>query len=429
MTRQIEQTGAGLKSVKLGTKDSHHQKTINFLVNKGVIPDDRPDTITKSADKIFDFILDHYTNLNSQKTRLQHVLYFLKLAGASKRVLEKFSNKGIELHNEVLVEKEKNVTTKDMYNLSTLKKKTEEMIQKATKDPTPDNINKALIMAMNTMRPPLRAGELSEMLVLDSPKVVPNVRRLDPESKDGWNYILIKPDEVEMVIRWSKTTDSHGVYRTKLPDALANLVRWAMGVDDQSYLITGGSPYEAIGYQKYNKLLASILGKGYSQNVLRSIYISDFLSKRHNTTEKRRLAKDMMSSVAMLDSYYKTINLPDDTDQSDVTSNLAPAPDTKQTEKPVATKTTPVFQSREEALKKKRAYNQTYNAEHREEISERSSRAYQNNKEGKDRAHALRRHAIYNNVRPQTLLKHNIYPADVDEYRSSHGIDAYMSEQ
>ena len=411
MSKPRKTTDFKAKPLDLSLDNKIQRTTLDFLIKQGIVANDDPKTIINSSDRVMNFILDRYAK-GTAKTRLAHYAYWLKVAKADPVLIERFSSLSTEFNTQVLKVKKDNLSDKTAYNLDDLKTAAKKFMDLATEKPSIENINRALILALNALVPPLRT-EISQMgiyLCKNVPKVVKGVKRDE-------NFLVYyesrsKVTAMKYLIRQAKTTKSHGVFRSNpLPKVVQDFIVFTLRALPRAWLLTDPTDItEPLGYDRYNTLWASILGVSYTQNTVRSIYISDFLSKQHSSNDKDKLAWQMMSSSDALDGYYKAINIDGGT-EIPVTGQVAIVP------KPLKFK--PLVELKEA---KKKYNNEIYYPEHKEDLAIKYSENYQNNKEQRDRQNALRRHAIYGNVRQSTLDQKGITDEEVETYKRAHGL-------
>lgn len=387
---------------------------------------------------LYDSILSEYTKPNVVKTHLSAMTYHLKVAKAPQKTIDLYSDASTKYDKVSKAEADKNVRSLNKYTLDDIKKILRDMIDKIdpNKPLSPNTINKLLLLTLNTQRPPPRT-EYAEMVITDKTIIGGQT-----------NYYNSKTKRFTFS-RFKTAVTSGPLITSPLDKETSAFIAETLRMFPRKYLLSNPKDgNEPLGYQAMNRLLNSMLGKGYGMNQIRSIYVSDFLSKTHSNEEKLKLAEQMMTSAETLDRYYKNRNImwlededkfetetpedeetPDDEEDQPVTKTVQPKVDVA----PPVTKALPTDcgvktrQTRTKLDKPSREddnYNSSYYEKNKEKLSVKASKRYQDpeTKKKDDRNHVLNRAAKhqmdpskYPLVKAKTLRTHCVTQEDIDK--------------
>ena len=389
---------------------------------------------------LYESILSEYTKPNVVKTHLSAMVYHLKVSKAPQKTTDYYSDESTKMDKVSKKESDQNVRILNKYTLDDIKKILRDMIDKTdpNKPLSPNTMNKLLLLTLLTQRPPPRT-EYSEMVLSDKTRIGGQTNYYNTKTK-RFTFSRFKTDKRGPIIT------------APLDKETSAFIEETIRMFPRKYLLSnpkdGNQP---LGYQSMNRLLISMLGKGYGMNQIRSIYVSDFLSKKHSNEEKIKLAEQMMTSPETLDRYYKNKNimwlededkfetetdspdtndLPEDEEDQPVTAppvtktvqpkvDVAPSLPTDCGVKTRQTRTKLDKPSREDDN-----YNSSYYEKNREKLSSKASKRYQDpeTKKKDDRNHVLNRavkHQMdpskYSSVKASTLRTHCVTQEDIDK--------------
>lgn len=389
---------------------------------------------------LYESILAEYTKPNSIKTNLSTMTYHLKRANASQKIINYYSDASTQMDKVSKAEADKNVRSLNKYTLDDIKKILRDMIDKIdpNKPLSPNTINKLLLLTLLTQRPPPRT-EYSEMVLTDKTRIGGQT-----------NYYNTKT--FRFTFSRFKTDKRGQIITAPLDKETSAFIEETIRTFPRKYLLSNPKDgNEPLGYQAMNRLLNSMLGESYGMNQIRSIYVSDFLSKTHSNEEKLKLAEQMMTSPETLDRYYKNRNimwlededkfetetdspdtndLPEDEEDQPVTAS--PVTKTVQPKVDVApslptdcgVKTRQTRTKLDKPSREDDNYNSSYYEKNRDKLSVKASKRYQDpeTKKKDDRNHVLNRAAKhqmdpskYPLVKAKTLRTHCVSQEDIDK--------------
>lgn len=400
---------------------------------------------------LYDSILSEYTKPNVVKTHLSAMTHHLKVSKASQKIIDYYSDESSKHDKVSKAEADKNVRSLNKYTLDDIKKILRDMIDKIdpNKPLSPNTINKLLLLTLLTQRPPPRT-EYSEMVLTDKTRIGGQTNYYNTKTK-RFTFSRFKTDK-----RGSNIT-------APLDKETSAFIEETLRMFPRKYLLSNPKDgNEPLGYQAMNYLLNSMLGKGYGMNQIRSIYVSDFLSKTHSNEEKLKLAEQMMTSAETFDRYYKNRNImwlededkfetetdsPDTNEEEDeedqiavpenkgkVRSNRTAPPVTKTVQPKVdvapslptdcGVKTRQTRTKLDKPSRQDDNYNSSYYEKNKEKLSVKASKRYQDpeTKKKDDRKHVLNRavkHQMdpskYPSVKASTLRTHCVSQEDIDK--------------
>lgn len=371
---------------------TEQQVSLNTIFNKffKAYPDlklknMRSDTTTwlrKYKEKVFDFIIDAYSNLNSRKTHLNNLGVVLKKEMKLKTMGQKYINQAVQFDKKNTQEKldqddDGMVDDKCFIPQQDILNKYAELKAKYDENPTDLKImNKMLIVALNVYQPPLRRN-IGDMIITNT------LTGLDKKK----NYLFVNGIHTRYIInkdKISRKVDSKTFKELYLTLIARTIVEKTLQNIPRTYLITNMNDKEKpMSTDSYSKQLNSIFS-GHdckvSQNTLRKSYVSNLWATNPTEKVKQETAKLMRTSKQMLDVVYN---------QRIKQQAFQPVKDTnnqKAIPKPI--KIEPI--SKKELLAKldedkptfdPKVYNKEYRKEHKVEIKKYYNDYYNENKE------------------------------------------------
>ena len=415
--RFSDEIGGVHKPLPSDVKSEPHDKRMTTWFNYKLIPSKTAKSVLENHKKLATFFEKNYKTPASKSSHYQSLVYWLKKANAPAEVIDKYSDKSTELTQKHSKEKSKNTRSKSKYDLEDLLKISRDLYGEMKKDPSPKNINRFLALALNVLRPPLRT-EWSRMAMVDrKPK------------DNNHNYLVFKDGKAFVVVNDYKNQRSHGQYIEDLPPMLTNMIIETLQMYPRKYVLSDpDNPKKLLGYSSYNKILNQILGKGFGQNQLRSIYASHFLNQTHTLEKKQELAKQMLTSVGELEKSYKNVVTAKPTkrvkeleeelekvkkERDECEQKLKAKPLPKEREK--ATPKTQVPSPSTGTLSKSKdpEYQRQKYLERKAQGKTQSQTAYHEDPKAYMKRDALNRIARGENVRETTLKKYGITPQDI----------------
>jgi hypothetical protein len=169
-------------------------------------------------------------------------------------------------------------------------------LQDLTNKRDQDNIDilSKLLLAMYTYIPPVRADYYATQIIKEG------------EVPESDNYIILKNDEAELVIRKYKTSRKHGEIRhPKLPDELYRIIKHSLEVYPRKYLFEQkGKPFTSNGFCKWSSsTLERLFDVELTLTMIRHIYISSLDLSKMTVEEKKNIGKLMGHTIGVQAEY------------------------------------------------------------------------------------------------------------------------------
>jgi hypothetical protein len=244
----------------------------------------------RDTEKVIDFVNKEWKTDDSRASQIQAISSILQAYGGYEKeytIYSKYSSsKRIQINdkkgNNLLTEKEK---------LNMLPWKTIENLHKKIKDPK----DKALV-AFYTLQPPRRVEDVSLIVIGEHDDPNKNSLLLDEKNKPhSVKYRKFKTDKTSKKITI--------VLSETLQDILAKHIEKAGLKNGDPLFGTASKGYFVNFSETVSKTFKKYTKKTITANLLRHLYISNFLNKKRDGTEKQKLAKQMGNSVAMQQQY------------------------------------------------------------------------------------------------------------------------------
>ena len=244
----------------------------------------------RDTEKVIDFVNKEWKTDDSRASQIQAISSILQAYGGYEKeytIYSKYSSsKRIKINdkkgNNLLTEKEK---------LNMLPWKTIENLYKKIKDPK----DKALV-AFYTLQPPRRVEDVSLIVIGEHDDPNKNSLLLDEKNKPhSVKYRKFKTDKTSKKITI--------VLSETLQDILAKHIEKAGLKNGDPLFGTASKGYYVNFSETVSKTFKKYTKKTITANLLRHLYISNFLNKKRDGTEKQKLAKQMGNSVAMQAQY------------------------------------------------------------------------------------------------------------------------------
>ena len=156
------------------------------------------------------------------------------------------------------------------------------------------DIMSKLLLAMYTLIPPVRADYYSTQIIKEG------------EIPNSDNYIILKKNSAELVIRKYKTSRKHGEIRHPvLPKELYNIILKSLETIPRKYLFEkGGNPYSPNGFCKWSSsTLKNLFGVELTLTMIRHIYISSLDLAKMTIEEKKNIGKLMGHTLGVQAEY------------------------------------------------------------------------------------------------------------------------------
>lgn len=157
-----------------------------------------------------------------------------------------------------------------------------------------------LIVCFNTYMPPMRRD-------MPSLKII----RGDDVPVDDLNYLQIKKNEINVIMRDYKTSKKYGEMKLKVPDDLENIIRGYLKQYESQYLLMnsrGQRMSKGVYSARIRKIFNQYTGRNVGQNGLRSAYLSHLYGGLLPLVELNEIHRVMMNSMKVaLVSYVKRL--------------------------------------------------------------------------------------------------------------------------
>ena len=246
------------------------------------------DYFLKNYNDVFNFIMNNYTNLNTQKTYLAELVVFLK-----KNNIEhsKIKEKLTEIYNkskEDALNKEEVITTKKKNSLINYN----EYLECYKKNKHKLNIHDLLVVSLYILQPPRRIKDYHLL-----------------KYKSGSNRIYYENNDMFIELNDYKTSKTYGKFKCKIEEDLKQIIEeyikdYDISEDDYFFGYTNSCSLTC----RLKKINYMLTGKQMSLNDIRHIRISEFLQSNPSIKQKKQLAEKMGHSVSTQATYnYRNI--------------------------------------------------------------------------------------------------------------------------
>ena len=161
------------------------------------------------------------------------------------------------------------------------------------------DIMSKLLLAMYTLIPPVRADYYSTHIIKDG------------EVPETDNYIVLKNNSAELVIRKYKTSRKHGeILHPILPNELYTIILESLTQYPRKYLFEkNNKPFTPNGFCKWTaSILEKMFGVELTLTMLRHIYISSLDLAKMTVEEKKNIGK-LMGHTLGIQAEYEWKNL------------------------------------------------------------------------------------------------------------------------
>jgi len=283
-----------LKEVLKDKRPNLSDKSINTYASvlKTIMKNMKFDTVKQldNDKKVLEYLAE--MKPNTRKTRLSALFVLTENEAYKKNMLEDVNAYNNSMKSQTKNDKEnENWITKDelfeIYN--NLKKDTNVLFRKKNKNMADlQDIQAFVMLSLFTLLPPRRAMDYSEM----------KIKNID-KTKD--NYIKGN----NLVFNIYKTSKQKGQQILAIPKELKSILNKWVKINDTEYLLFDNKMNKLTSV-KINQRFKKLLGKNYSVNMFRKLFLSD---KYSDTMEQMKdLEKDMEkmgSSKSQVNHYVK----------------------------------------------------------------------------------------------------------------------------
>lgn len=201
---------------------------------------------------------------------------------------------------EILSDNEKDILARRGQNKPTLLQEAREghklTLQDIINKREENNIDimSKLLLALYTMIPPVRADYYATHIIKDG------------EVPETDNYIVLKNNSAELVIRKYKTSRKHGdIHHPVLPNELCIIILESLKQYPRKYLFEkNGKPYTPNSFCKWSSFtLEKLFGVELTLTMIRHIYISSLDLSKMTVEEKKNIGKLMGHTLGVQAEY------------------------------------------------------------------------------------------------------------------------------
>jgi hypothetical protein len=156
------------------------------------------------------------------------------------------------------------------------------------------NIIDKLLLAMYTLIPPVRADYYATHIIKEG------------ETPKTDNYIILKKDSAELIIRKYKTSRKHGEIRhPTLPNELYTIIINSLDKYPRQYLFEkNGIPFTPNGFSKWSSTtLQKLFSVELTLTMIRHIYVSSLDLSKMTVEEKKNIGKLMGHTIGVQAEY------------------------------------------------------------------------------------------------------------------------------
>jgi len=242
--------------------------------------------LTEHFDRIIEYLEKTYPNDNTRKN------YFTAITSITKRldmpITEKYKEKLMNLKNKLT-----DITDK---NEKTEKEKAEwkplDEIESDIEHTEFNHIYKAIV-SIYVLNPPRRVDDYRDMKIYSKGK-----------KSNKFNYLVISKGKPKyFIFNRFKTIDFFGPQKIPINEELADILEEFIGDKTSGYLFGNNTQPEFSKLVK--KSFNIICGYDITANLIRKIYITDFLDKKPSKKEKKEMANMMAHSFDTQTDYEK----------------------------------------------------------------------------------------------------------------------------
>lgn len=200
----------------------------------------------------------------------------------------------------ILADNEKDILTRRWQNKPTLLQEAKQGHKLTLKDlinkrdePNIDIMSK-LLLAFYTMIPPVRADYYATQIIKNG------------ETPQTDNYIILKDNSAELVIRKYKTSRKHGEIRHPiLPNELYKILIESLTKHPRQYLFQNKQkPFTPNGFCKWSSsLLSQLFNAELTVTLIRHIYISSLDLAKMTVEEKKQIGRLMGHTIGIQSEY------------------------------------------------------------------------------------------------------------------------------
>jgi len=256
-------------------------------------------TILTNPKKYLDWIRNHSTSLQTQKSYISAILAVFKHTPDIKKTEQKHYYEWYQGFKEI----HQQIDQKYKLNQPTEKQQQAyvpyaDIIRK--RDELEKGSRERLLLAMYTYLPPLRS-DFNKIYIYEN----------KPSSYDHKNYIRLFDTTPKMILNEYKTVTKNDSFEKDLPSELVEEIKDSLKNEPREWLFMDREkkPYKENSYNRWvNRTLQKLFNKPLTISLIRHSYINSLDFNKMTIVEKELIAKDMAHTVNTQDRYRLIFN-------------------------------------------------------------------------------------------------------------------------
>ena len=256
-------------------------------------------TILTNPKKYLDWIKNHSSSLQTQKSYISAILAVFKHTPDIKKTEQKHYYDWYQGFKEI----HQQIDQKYKMNQPTDKQQQAyvayaDIIRK--RDELAKGSRERLLLAMYTYLPPLRS-DFNQIYLYDK----------KPTSYEHSNYIRLFESTPKLILNEYKTVVKNDSFEKELPPELVTEIKESLEKEPREWLFMdrNNKPYKENSYNRWvNRTLQKLFKKALTISLIRHSYINSLDFNKMTIIEKEKIAKDMAHTVNTQDRYRLIFN-------------------------------------------------------------------------------------------------------------------------
>ena len=256
-------------------------------------------TILTNPKKYLDWIKNHSSSLQTQKSYISAILAVFKHTPDIKKTEQKHYYDWYQGFKEI----HQQIDQKYKMNQPTDKQQQAyvpyaDIIRK--RDELAKGSRERLLLAMYTYLPPLRS-DFNQIYLYDK----------KPTSYEHPNYIRLFESSPKLILNEYKTVVKNDSFEKELPPELVTEIKDSLEKEPREWLFMdrNNKPYKENSYNRWvNRTLQKLFKKALTISLIRHSYINSLDFNKMTIIEKEKIAKDMAHTVNTQDRYRLIFN-------------------------------------------------------------------------------------------------------------------------
>lgn len=256
-------------------------------------------TILTNPKKYLDWIKNHSSSLQTQKSYISAILAVFKHTPDIKKTEQKHYYDWYQGFKEI----HHQIDQKYKMNQPTDKQQQAyvpyaDIIRK--RDELAKGSRERLLLAMYTYLPPLRS-DFNQIYLYDK----------KPASYEHPNYIRLFESSPKLILNEYKTVVKNDSFEKELPPELVSEIKDSLEKEPREWLFMdrNNKPYKENSYNRWvNRTLQKLFKKALTISLIRHSYINSLDFNKMTIIEKEKIAKDMAHTVNTQDRYRLIFN-------------------------------------------------------------------------------------------------------------------------